>query len=79
MNSFYYISLMSTTLLVPVSTVVDPAIELTPGTYEVCSTEGPIVTAIATCKLDNPDLSFEDKVRLCAIKMRPAKARPLFK
>jgi hypothetical protein len=40
-------------------------------TTEVCSTEGALMPAIATCKFDNPSLSFEDKVRLCTIKMRP--------
>jgi hypothetical protein len=75
MNSFYYISLLGTTLLVPVSQSNTEPNKLFDDylleSHEVCATDGAMKVAIATCKVDNPHLSFEDKVRLCTIKMRP--------
>jgi hypothetical protein len=81
MNLFYYISFLAGTTMVPVSTsIFDPQKlfdDYLMESREVCAAEGSMKTAIATCKLDNLNLSFEDKVRICTIKMRPA-VGPLF-
>lgn len=73
MNSFFYISLLGATLLVPASKSDSSELfeDYLMETHEVCSTDGSMRATIATCKVDNLHLSFEDKVRLCTIKMRP--------
>ena len=73
MNSFFYISLLGITLLVPASKSDSSELfeDFIKETHEVCSVNGSMRVAIATCKVDNVHLSFEDKVRLCTIKMRP--------
>ena len=74
MNSFYYISLGVALYASNASSTKDSSKlfeDYLSEATEVCATEGLMKPAIATCKLDNPHLSFEDKVRLCTIKMRP--------
>ena len=82
MNSFYYISLIGVSLLAsgaPPDDTLKLFEDYMAETTEVCATEGNMKPAIATCKLPNPHLSFEDKVRLCTIKMRPTIAPRTFK
>lgn len=46
---------------------------------EVCDVDYSRVSAIAICKIDDPDRSFEEKVRLCTLKMRVTNPPPTFK
>jgi len=46
---------------------------------EVCDVDYSRVSAIALCKLDNPDMSFEEKVRVCTLKMRVQSQPPNLK
>ena len=81
MNSLYYISLLGTALFIPTSTSNSQKLfdDYLMESHEVCATEGAMKTAIATCKLDDLNLSFEDKVRICTMKMRPAIVPPFLK
>lgn len=71
MHSFYYISIGIALYASDIQKSNKLFDDYLTETTEVCATEGSMKTAIATCKFDNPALSFEDKVRLCTIKMRP--------
>ena len=46
---------------------------------EVCDVDYSRVSAIALCKIDDPDMSFEEKVRLCTLKMRVTNQPPSLK
>jgi hypothetical protein len=45
---------------------------------EVCDVDYSRVSAIATCKIDDIDMSFKEKVRMCTIKMRVINRSPTF-
>ena len=79
MNLFLHIPLMGATLLTLVS-VNDP-----PKSFpdvgepsEVCDVDYSKVAAIATCKIDNLDMSFEEKVESCTLKMHIINRSPIF-
>jgi len=83
MNSLYYIILVGAAIAISDTNNSANNEELFSDylleSAEVCATEGLMRPAIATCKLDDTSLSFEDKVRLCTIKMRPAVKPHMFK
>ncbi|HHZ96438.1 MAG TPA: hypothetical protein EYN67_13005 [Flavobacteriales bacterium] len=79
MNSFFYIPLMGTTLLALININDSPksfsdVIEFN----EVCDVDYSKVSAIATCKVDDVDMSFKEKVKVCTIKMRVINPSPIF-
>ena len=77
MNSFFYIPLMGTTLLALVNINDSPkSFSDVKELNEVCDVDYSKVSAIATCKIDKTDMSFEEKVRVCMLKMRVIE-RPL--
>ena len=43
---------------------------------EVCDVDYSRLSAIALCKIDDPDMSFEEKVRICTLKMRVTNPPP---
>ena len=45
---------------------------------EVCDVDYSKVSATATCKIDKLDMSFEEKVRSCTLKMRVTGHTPMF-
>ncbi len=80
MNSFFYIPLMGTTLLALVNINDSPkSFSDVKELNEVCDVDYSRVSAIATCKIDDIDMSFKEKVRMCKIKMRVINRSPTFK
>jgi len=45
---------------------------------EVCDVDYSRVSPVATCKIDDLDMSFKEKVRVCTIKMRVINRSPIF-
>ena len=77
MNSFFYFPLMGTALFALInstgpSTNFSDSKELN----EVCDVDYSRLSAIALCKIDDPDMSFEEKVRICTLKMRVTNPPP---
>ena len=77
MNSFFYFPLMGTALFALInsngpSTIFSDSKELN----EVCDVDYSRLSAIALCKIDDPDMSFEEKVRICTLKMRVTNPPP---
>jgi len=76
MNSFYYFSFFGISAI-GISNFVVPAQAqslsdtIVNENYETCDVDSPSISAIATCTLKDPNLSFEAKVRYCAIQLRP--------
>jgi hypothetical protein len=76
MNSFYYLSLCGISAIgvsnLVVSAKAKPlADDIVGEQYETCDVEIYPLSAIATCKVEDPTLSFEEKVRYCTAQMRP--------
>jgi hypothetical protein len=79
MNLFLHIPLMGVTLLTLISVNNSPKnFSDFEALSEVCDVEYSKVTAIATCKIDNLDMSFEEKVKFCTLKMRIVNHVPTF-
>ena len=78
MNSFYYLSLCGISAIGVSNFVVSakdkPLADSIAGEqYKTCDVESYPFSAIATCTLEDPTLSFEEKVRYCTSQMRPEK------
>jgi hypothetical protein len=70
---------MGTTLLALVN-INNPSINFSDVIEfnEVCDVDYSKVSAIATCKVDDVDMSFKEKVKVCTIKMRVINPSPIF-
>jgi|TARA_R110001583_G_scaffold138163_2_gene289789 hypothetical protein len=79
MNSFLYIPLLGSALVALIN-INNPPISFSDGEElnEVCDVDYSRVSAIATCKIEDPDMSFEEKVRVCTLKMRVINPSPIF-
>lgn len=70
MNSFIAFSIMGPALFALASDKPSLSFSDIIELNEVCEVDYLKVSPIATCKIDNPGMSFEDKVRACTLKMR---------
>jgi len=71
MNSFFYFPLMGSALFALINTGAPTTnFSDSKALNEVCDADYSRVSAIALCKVDDPDMSFEEKVRVCTLKMR---------
>ena len=77
MNSFFYFPLMGTALFALINSNV-PSTNFSDSKElnEVCDVDYSRLSAIALCKIDDPDMSFEEKVRICTLKMRVTNPPP---
>tara|TARA_R110002050_G_scaffold186209_1_gene320406 strand:- start:310 stop:549 length:240 start_codon:yes stop_codon:yes gene_type:complete len=77
MNSFFYFPLMGTALFALINNI-GPSTNFSDSKElnEVCDVDYSRLSAIALCKIDDPDMSFEEKVRVCTLKMRVTSPPP---
>ena len=79
MNSIFYIPLLGSALVAFININSPPkSFSDVEELNEVCDVDYSRAVAIATCKIDDIDMSFKEKVRMCTIKMRVINRSPTF-